>query len=221
MKSAVESDRYDLAGCIGLDNADCQRLGLIAQEKSPAQDGQIITLAQPRAPISEAYRALRTNIQFASVAKPIQSLLVTSIAPSEGKTTVSANLSVALAQGGRRVVLVDADLRKPKLHTTLDLPNQKGLTSVFMQPEINLDGTVQPTPTDNLSVMTAGSLPPNPAELLASERMVAILEGDVDFEAVKEKAAAITPVPGGVGPMTITMLMMNTLKSAKMAAGAA
>ena len=125
----------------------------------------------PRAPISEAYRSLRTNIQFASVDKPIQSLLITSIAPSEGKTTVAANLSITLAQGGRNVILIDADLRKPKLHRRMNLPNRKGLTSLFMQPELQLDGTVQKTDTNNLYVMTAGNLPPNPSELLASDRM--------------------------------------------------
>ena len=150
-------------------------LGIIARDPTTGENDPLVTIAQPRAPVSEAYRALRTNIQFASVDKPIQSLLITSIAPSEGKTTVAANLSTTLAQGGRNVILIDADLRKPKLHQRLNLSNQKGLTSLFMQPEVLLNGTVQKTDTNNLYVMTAGNLPPNPSELLASDRMDLII----------------------------------------------
>lgn len=150
-------------------------LGIIARDQTTGENEPLITIAQPRAPVSEAYRALRTNIQFASVDKPIQSLLITSIAPSEGKTTVAANLSTTLAQGGRNIILIDADLRKPKIHQRLNLSNQKGLTSLFMQPEVLLNGTVQKTDTNNLYVMTAGNLPPNPSELLASDRMDLII----------------------------------------------
>jgi non-specific protein-tyrosine kinase len=119
---------------------------------------------------------LRTNIQFASVDKPIESLLITSIAPEEGKTTIAANLSIALAQGGRNVICIDGDLRKPKMHRMMRLPNRKGLTTMFMQPEIQLDGTIQKTDTNNLYIMTAGNLPPNPSELLASDRMDYIID---------------------------------------------
>jgi len=144
---------------------------MIARDELSDGEGSLVTIEKPRSPTAEAYRALRTNIQFASVDKPIQSLLVTSIAPSEGKTTIAANLSVTLAQGGHNIILIDADLRRPKLHRRLKLPNRKGLTSLFMQPELHLDGTVQKTDTNNLYVMTAGNLPPNPSELLASDRM--------------------------------------------------
>ncbi len=106
--------------------------------------------------------------------------MVTSIAPSEGKTTIAANLSVTLAQGGRNVICIDADLRKPKMHSVMQLPNRKGLTTLFMQPDIQLDGTVQKTDTNNLYVMTAGNLPPNPSELLASDRMDFILDTMID-----------------------------------------
>jgi len=155
-------------------------LGIIARDDSSKENDPLVTIASPRSPISEAYRALRTNIQFASVDKPIETLLITSIAPSEGKTTIAANLSVTLAQGGRKVICIDADLRKPKLHSIMQLLNRKGLTTLFMQPDIQLDGTVQKTDTNNLYVMTAGNLPPNPSELLASDRMDFILDTMID-----------------------------------------
>jgi non-specific protein-tyrosine kinase len=164
-------DPEDVARHLGL-----PVLGMIALDEETSENDPLVTISKPRSPIAEGYRALRTNIQFASVDKPIKSLLVTSIAPSEGKTTVASNLGIAMAQGGRNVIMIDADLRKPKMHRRLNLPNRKGLTSLFMQPDMLLDGTVQKTDTNNLYVMTAGNLPPNPSELLSSDRMVEILK---------------------------------------------
>ena len=135
----------------------------------------VITATEPRSPISESFRSLRTNIQFASVDIPIHTLLVTSATPQDGKTTVITNLAVVFAQGGKKVSLVDADLRKPKVHQFLELSNSKGLTSLFMQTEIKLDSVLQNSKTENLSVITSGSLPPNPAELLGSEKMYTII----------------------------------------------
>ena len=150
-------------------------LGMIAHTDGKEKQG-LVTISQPRSPVSEAYRALRTNIQFASVDFPIQTLLITSISPSDGKTTVSTNLSVALAQGGRNVILIDGDLRKPQIHRRMGLPNRKGLTSLFVQPDVRLDGSVQKSEVNNLYIMTTGSLPPNPSELLASDKMDHILD---------------------------------------------
>ncbi len=149
-------------------------LGMIAHSDDKGKQG-LVTVTQPRSPVSEAYRALRTNIQFASVDFPIRTLLITSISPSDGKTTVSTNLSVALAQGGRNVILIDGDLRKPQIHRRFAIPNRKGLTSFFVQPDVHLDGSVQKSDVNNLYIMTTGSLPPNPSELLASDKMDHIL----------------------------------------------
>ena len=147
-------------------------LGLIIH----TEDGNLPVAAEkPRSPVAEAYRSLRTNIQFASVDYPVRSILVTSTSPEEGKTTIASNLGVVLAQGGREVVLIDADLRRPKLHTAMNLPNRRGLTSLFVQQNVHLDGVINPTKLTGLSVITSGNLPPNPAELLASERMYNIL----------------------------------------------
>jgi succinoglycan biosynthesis transport protein ExoP len=132
-------------------------------------------LLNPRSPVAESYRALRTNIEFASVDTPLRTLLVTSSLPKEGKTTTSANLAVVFAQGGSRVLLVDADLRKPGIHSLFRLPNQNGLTALFRDETATVRSVSQDTELDKLKVITSGPLPPNPAELLGSQRWHAIL----------------------------------------------
>lgn len=154
-------------------NLDIPILGIITKHDS--EKTRPITVAYPRSPVSEAFRALRTNIQFAGVDRPIQSLLITSPSPSEGKTTVAINISAVLAQGGKRVVLIDADLRRPKLHKRMGLNNRGGLTGLFVQSQMYLETALQRTETVNLKVLTSGDLPPNPAELLGSEKMNTII----------------------------------------------
>jgi non-specific protein-tyrosine kinase len=148
-------------------------LGLVTRH--PTSDGQPVTLAQPRAPVSEAFRSLRTNIQFASVDKPLRTLLVTSPTPAEGKSTVAVNLGVVLAQGGKRVALIDADLRRPRVHKLLGLTNRNGISELFVQEQLSLNGALQPSAAENLFALTSGDLPPNPAELLGSEKMAEII----------------------------------------------
>jgi non-specific protein-tyrosine kinase len=148
-------------------------LGVIARH---ATDGaSMVVKTQPRSPVSEAFRSLRTNIQFASVDKPVHTLLVTSPSPEDGKSTVAANLSISLAQSGLRVALVEADLRRPQVHKKMNLPNRYGLSSVFVQPQSAVNGALQKTEVSNLMAITSGELPPNPAELLGSGRMSDIL----------------------------------------------
>jgi len=129
-----------------------------------------------RGPAAEAYRTLRTNLEFASVDEPVRTLLVTSSIPGEGKTTTSSNLAVAFAQAGRTVILVDADLRKPGIHKLFDLPNASGLSSLLRTDDVAIDDVAQATEEERLRVVTTGPLPPNPAELLGSHRMQTILE---------------------------------------------
>jgi polysaccharide biosynthesis transport protein len=130
---------------------------------------------QPRSPISEAFRSMRTSLEFYSVDKPLQVLLVTSSGAEEGKTTIATNLAVILAKGNKNVVLLDADMRRPNVHNHLNISNRIGL-SHLIRSRSTLEEVIQVSKeVPNLSVITSGSLPPNPSELLASERMKSIL----------------------------------------------
>ena len=156
-------------------------LGVIGTIKGGQEEGggreQIAVLSEPRSSISEAFRALRTNIRFASSGEPVRSLLVTSAAPLEGKTLTAANLAVCLAQEGTRVILVDADLRKPRLHNVFGLRKAPGFTNLIIdQVDDDIDEYLQRTELDTLRVLTCGILPPNPAELLASRRTEQVME---------------------------------------------
>ncbi len=135
----------------------------------------LATLLYPHSPAAEAYRTLRANVEFASIAAPISTLLVTSAAPSEGKTVTATNLAVAFAQAGQRVLLIDADLRQPEAHELLRLPNERGLTTLLRNDEIPIETVLHSTEQQNLFVLTSGPLPPNPAELLGSQRMRTVL----------------------------------------------
>lgn len=150
-------------------------LGSIARLPTPiAQNGPVV-LSRPRSPESEAFRSVRTNIQFAGLDRPIKTILVTSAAPGEGKTMVASNLAVVMAQAGNRVVLLDADLRRPALHRSFGRPNRNGLTDLMLQGSAGWNGAVQETSVRNLTLVTSGPLPPNPADLLGSQRMKQLL----------------------------------------------
>lgn len=159
--------------------AGLSTLGTIARMNGDRARGEMYRLAAllyPRSSVAEAYRTLRTNIEFASVDAPIRTVLVTSSISGEGKTITASNLAVVFAQAGRRVLLVDADLRKPGVHLVFDLPNTRGLTTLLRSDEVSFDVIVQATEQENLRVLTTGPLPPNPAELLGSQRMRTILD---------------------------------------------
>lgn len=131
---------------------------------------KLITAFDPKSPISEQYRTIRTNIQFSSVDSEIRSILVTSSGPSEGKSITVANLAVTFAQQGKKVLLVDADLRKPTIHNIFNIDNTFGLTNVLTR-QMLLENTAKMAAVANLSILTSGSIPPNPAELLTSKMM--------------------------------------------------
>lgn len=135
----------------------------------------LIVASNPRSPISEAYRSLRTNIDFSSVDDATQVIMVTSSGPEEGKSTVVGNLAVTYAQDERRVLLIDADMRKPTGHRTFQLSNRFGLSS-FLSRQSNLEDVIQETEVPNLYVITAGPIPPNPAEMLNSNSMTRLME---------------------------------------------
>jgi capsular exopolysaccharide synthesis family protein len=131
----------------------------------------IITLTDPTSPAAEAYRTLRINLEFASVDEPLSTLLVTSSGPGEGKSTALANLAVAMSDGDRTVILVDADLRRPSQHELFGLSNEHGLSDMFRTESAFDDPPLQSVPDSSLKVLTSGSLPPIPSQLLAARKM--------------------------------------------------
>jgi capsular exopolysaccharide synthesis family protein len=138
----------------------------------------------PKSLGAEAYRVLRTNLQFSALDKPLATLVCTSAAPGEGKSTTVTNLAVVMAQTDRRVILVDADLRRPSLHKILKLPNNVGLSTALLDRRRDPGAYLQETDVANLRVMTTGPIPPNPAEMLNSARMhemIELLKGEADM----------------------------------------
>lgn len=138
----------------------------------------------PLSSAAEAYRILRTNLQFKMVERSIRSIMVTSTQPMEGKSVTTANLAAVLAQSGKKVILVDADLRRPTQHKVFELSNSTGLTGALLERTANLSEFIREDVMDNLSVMSSGPLPPNPSELLGSKRMsdlIAQLQSQCDI----------------------------------------
>lgn len=138
-------------------------------------DTKLVMLTEPRSAAAEAYRTLRTNLMFSSVDKPITTLLVSSPAESEGKSSVLANLAVTFAQGGHKTILVDADLRKPMQHEIWGQPNERGLTTMMLDNAALATPPLIDTEVPNLQLLLAGPLPPAPADLLGSQRMDEII----------------------------------------------
>ena len=135
----------------------------------------LITLLQPRSAAAEAYRSLRTNLMFSSVEDPIHTLLVTSAARDDEKSMTLANLAVTFAQSGNKTILVDADLRQPKQHEIWDLDMSRGLSAMMLEDSAITSPPLQHTDVEHLQVITAGELPPNPADLLSGKRMSDII----------------------------------------------
>lgn len=132
---------------------------------------QLISNLQPRDPVVDNYRTLRTNLQFSSVDRKLKSILITSSVPGEGKTVNTANLGISLAELGNRVVLVDGDLRKPRLNTTFSVPKSPGLTDYLAKESMQLEEVLYSSHMSNLKIIPSGTIPPNPAEMIASRKM--------------------------------------------------
>lgn len=140
---------------------------------------KLVTKHDPKSPISEQYRTIRTNIQFSTIDEEVRTLLVTSSGPGEGKSTTAANLAVVFAQQGKKVLLVDTDMRKPTVHYTFNMTNTYGLTSVLTK-KVELNEAVQEGDSTAPSVLSSGPIPPNPAELLSSKAMSEFLATALD-----------------------------------------
>lgn len=136
---------------------------------------QLITETDKTSPISEQYRTIRTNIEFSAIDREIKTIVITSSGPGEGKSTTAANIAVVMAQNGQSVLLIDADMRKPTAHYTFNVPNTRGLTNVLTKQD-SLEDTAIKTRIENLSLLTCGPIPPNPAELLNSKMMSLFLK---------------------------------------------
>ena len=143
---------------------------------------ELITQTDPKSPISEIFRTLRTNIQFMTSSKKLQVVQVTSTFPGEGKSYVSSNLAVTFAQAGKKVIIIDADMRKGRLYSIFDVSPRPGLSNYLSgmdangDEELDLSEYIQQTEVENLLIMTAGNIPPNPSELLVSQEMKQLLE---------------------------------------------
>lgn len=136
----------------------------------------LVTISDPISPASEAYRTLRLNLQYASLDSPLHTLLVTSSAPDEGKSTTLSNLAVTMAQAEQRVIMVDCDLRRPHLHTLFGLSNDVGLTTMMLEDQALSEPPLLETSIKGLRLLASGPLPPRPADLLGSQRMERVLE---------------------------------------------
>ncbi len=151
-------------------------LGTITRIYGEGYSEKLIAAQHPRSPITESYRSLRTNIQFSLVDRSAHTLMVTSPNPVEGKSVTLTNLATVMAQSGLSVIAVDADMRRPVMHKAFGLPNEHGLSSAILKSNPGVVEHIQPTGIENLSVVTSGPLPPNPAELLGSESMKEVIK---------------------------------------------
>ncbi|MFB5926327.1 CpsD/CapB family tyrosine-protein kinase [Latilactobacillus sakei subsp. sakei] len=156
-------------------------MGLFKKEKSLDQASMkegvgLITLTDPTSVIAEQFRTVRTNIQFSSIDQKLRSVVFTSAGPLQGKSTVSANVAVTWADQGVDVLLVDADMRRPTVHQTFQVPNKRGLTSLLTEETFDLTNTIQKTPVEHLFVLPCGDVPPNPSELLNTKKMDKLIQ---------------------------------------------
>ena len=139
----------------------------------PTQNHNLVTLTDPRSPAAEAFRSLRTNLTFSSLERPLTTLLVTSTGADEGKSTTLANLAVTMAQGGRKTIIVDCDLRRPHQHEIFGVPLEPGLSNMMLNNQER--PPLVATSIEGLFLLTAGTSPSNPADLLGSRQMESII----------------------------------------------
>jgi capsular exopolysaccharide synthesis family protein len=192
------------------------------RRKEPTPDvhgaAELIVHQHPTSGVAEAARALRTNILFLSPDKPFRTLLVTSAAPSEGKTTVACCIAIAMAQAGRRVALLDCDMRRPRVHRIFNTTNHVGVTTVLLD-ENGIDDAIRDTGIPNLSIVTTGPIPPNPAEILHSDTFHKLLQQLSDrFDLVVLDSPPIAPVTDAAILSTrvdVTMLVVRAFKTSK------
>ncbi|RYM05487.1 polysaccharide biosynthesis tyrosine autokinase [Sporolactobacillus sp. THM7-7] len=144
-------------------------------KKIVSKQRSLVAFYNPKSTTAEQYRTIRTNIDFSQVSGDLKTIMVSSSGPGEGKSTTAANIAIVMAQQGKNVLLIDADLRKPTMHYTFRVGNIDGLTTLLTK-KATFDEAVQKTEVDNLYLLTSGPIPPNPAELLSSAAMSSFLK---------------------------------------------
>ncbi len=190
----------------------------------------LITYTDPKSPIAEAYRTIRTNLQFAGVDKPMKSIVVTSAVQNAGKSTVISSLGVVMAQAGHKVVILDCDFRNPTIHKIFSLHN-KGVTN-YLAGSMDYHTLIQKVDTENLDILVSGPVAPNPSELLSSKKMAELLNSlrkEYDYVLIDTPpvlpvtdAAALSPkvdgvilvVPSGEATVSSLKLAKNRLRLA-------
>lgn len=182
------------------------------------RDPGLIVSGRPQSIIAEQFRTVRTNIQFSMIDQDLKSLVITSAGEKAGKSLTAANLATTFGSEDYRVLLVDADLRKPTVHETFRLKNSTGLTTLLMNRRSELTDMVYKTGTEGLYLLTSGPIPPNPADLLGSNRMNALIEEmEENFDLVIFDMPPLLPVTdaqimaGKVGGV-IFVARMNEVK---------
>jgi capsular exopolysaccharide synthesis family protein len=148
---------------------------IAALKSKPKSASTLVSVNEPRSSAAEAFRVVRTNVAFAHLDSPLRTLLVTSAVEAEGKSTVASNIAITFAEAGKRTILVDLDLRRPSIAAIFGKPTM-GLTNVLLQQNADVESFLSPTPVPNLRVLATGPLPPNPSELLTSQRMAHVME---------------------------------------------
>jgi non-specific protein-tyrosine kinase len=196
-------------------------LATIAEVPGKDYPDRLIAAQQPLSPITEAFRVLRSNIQFASVDNPVHALMVTSPGPSQGKSLTIANLAVVLANAGQKVVLVDTDLRRPVLHRVFELPNDEGFCDAILDAQSStVMQYAQPTQVENLYLMTSGSIPPNPAELLSSghaTELIDVLKTQADIVLFDSPPTLVVADAAILGAKVDGVLMINEMGNTRRA----
>lgn len=189
---------------------------------APDIDGlpvELVVHDKPTSGIAEAARAIRTNVMFMSPDRPFRTLLVTSAGPAEGKTTVACCFAIAMAQAGRRVVLVDCDMRRPRLHRIFGKERDIGITTAILEANPSIEKIAQETRVPNLSVVTTGPLPPNPAEILHSEAFAKLLDAlRASFECVVIDSPPVVPVTDAAvlsASVDGTLLVVRAFRTSK------
>lgn len=155
---------------------------------------ELIVNTKPKSPISESYRSIRTNIQFANLDKNLQTIMVTSPTAREGKTTTLSNVALAMADADHRVLIVDCDMRKPRIHKVFEISNTYGMAEILLHGG-DYKKALNPTSNENLHIITAGKIPSNPSELLYSNAMKNLIQNlKKDFEYIFIDAPPVVPV---------------------------